>query len=147
MAFDQGAVDFVAKSRDRQVLVRRLRSVVELARPKPKTDLPVQERLACDKLLLENSRAYWNQVDVGLTLGEYKIVHLLVSNAGTFVIYRAIYDRLRYEGFIAGNGEDGFRANVRSAIKRIRNKFRACDPAFDEIENYTGVGYSWRKPS
>ncbi len=149
MAFDQGAVDFVAKSRDRQVLVRRLRSVVELARPKTMADFPAQERLTCDKLLLkpESSRAYWNQVDVGLTLGEYNIVHLLASKAGSFVTYRTVYDRLRYEGFIAGSGEDGFRANVRSAIKRIRNKFRACDPAFDEIENYTGFGYCWRKPS
>ena len=34
MAFDQGAVDFIAKSRDRQVLVRRLKRLVELARPK-----------------------------------------------------------------------------------------------------------------
>jgi two-component system response regulator ChvI len=122
MAFDQGAVDFIAKSRDRQVLVRRLRSVVELARPRTKTDLPFQERLACDKLLLENSRAYWNQVDVDLTLGEYNIVHLLASRAGSFVTYRSVYDRLRYEGFIAGTGEDGFRANVRSAIKRVAHR-------------------------
>jgi two-component system response regulator ChvI len=146
MAFDHGAVDFIAKSRGREVLVRRLRNVVELA--KPKSDLPVQKRLACDKLLLkpETSRALWNGVDVDLTLGEYKLVHLLVSNAGSFVTYRAAYDRLRFEGFIAGSGNDGFRANVRSAIKRIRNKFRACDPTFDEIENYTGFGYCWRKP-
>jgi len=149
MAFDQGAVDFIAKSRDRQVLVRRLRSVVELAKPKPKTktDLPVQERLTCGKLLLESSRAYWNQVDIDLTLGEYNIVHLLASKAGSFVTYRSVYDRLRHEGFIAGEGAEGYRANVRSAIKRIRNKFRALDPAFDEIENYTGFGYCWRKPS
>ena len=144
MAFDQGAVDFISKPRDRQVLVRRLRSVVELA--KPKTNLPVQERLACDKLLLESSRAYWNQVDVDLTLGEYNIVHLLASNVGRYVTYRAVYDRLRHEGFIAGEGAEGYRANVRSAIKRIRNKFRACDLAFEEIENYTGFGYCWRKP-
>jgi two-component system, OmpR family, response regulator ChvI len=149
MAFDHGAVDFISKSRDRQVLVRRLRNVVELAKLKAKADLPVQKRLACDKLLLkpETSRALWNGVDVDLTLGEYKLVHLLVSNAGSFVTYRAAYDRLRFEGFIAGSGNNGFRANVRSAIKRIRNKFRACDPAFDEIENYTGFGYCWRKPS
>jgi two-component system, OmpR family, response regulator ChvI len=145
MAFDQGAVDFIAKSRDRQVLVRRLRSVVELA--KPKTNLPVQERLSCGKLLLESSRAYWNQVDVDLTLGEYNIVHLLASKPGNFVTYRAVYDRLRHEGFIAGCGVDGYRANVRSIIKRIRNKFRALDPTFDKIENYTGFGYCWRKPS
>ena len=149
MAFDQGAVDFIAKSRGRGVLVRRLRNVVELAKPKAKIDPPVPARLACDKLVLkpEISRAFWNGVDANLTLGEYKLVHLLVSKAGSFVTYRAAYDRLRFEGFIAGSGNDGFRANVRSAIKRIRNKLRACDPAFDEIENYSGFGYGWRKPA
>jgi two-component system response regulator ChvI len=147
MAFDHGAVDFIAKSRDRQVLVRRLRRVVELV--KPKTDVSVEERVACGKLRLnpETSRAYWNQVDVGLTFGEYKIVNLLASKVGRYVTYRAVYDCLHYEGFIAGTGEDGYRANVRSAIKRVRNKFRACDPTFDEIENYTGFGYCWRKQS
>ena len=60
--------------------------------------------------------------------------------------YRALYDRPRHEGFVAGDGQEGFKANVRSAIKRIRNKLRACDPAFDEIENYSGFGYGWRKP-
>jgi two-component system response regulator ChvI len=147
MAFDHGAVDFISKSRDRQVLVRRLRNVVELV--KPKADVAVEERVACDKLVLntETSRAFWNGVDVDLTLGEYKLVHLLVSNVGSFVTYRTLYDRLRSEGFIAGTGEDGYRANVRSAIKRIRNKFRSCDPAFDEIKNYTSFGYCWRKPS
>jgi hypothetical protein len=49
MAFDQRAVEFISKSRDRRVLVRRLRNVVELA--KPKTDITVEERLACRKLL------------------------------------------------------------------------------------------------
>jgi two-component system response regulator ChvI len=145
MAFDLGAVDFIAKSRDRQVLVRRLRNVVELV--KPKANAALEERLACDRLRLkpETSRAFWNGVDVDLTLGEYKLVHLLVSNAGSFVTYRSLYDRLHFQGFIAGSGTDGFRANVRSAIKRIRNKFRACDPTFDEIENYSGFGYGWRK--
>jgi two-component system response regulator ChvI len=148
MAFDHGAVDFIAKSRGRGVLVRRLRNVVELAKPKAKIDLPAPVRLACDKLVLkpETGRAFWNGVDANLTLGEYKLVHLLVSKAGSFVTYRALYDRLRLEGFIAGSGDDGFRANVRSAIKRIRNKLRACDPTFDEIENYSGFGYGWRKP-
>jgi two-component system, OmpR family, response regulator ChvI len=122
--------------------------VVELAKPKAKADLPVQKSLTCNKLVLrpETGRALWNGVDVCLTLGEYKLIHLLVSNAGSFVTYRSLYDRLHFKGFIAGSGDDGFRANVRSAIKRIRTKFRACDPAFDEIENYTGFGYGWRKP-
>ena len=105
--------------------------------------------MKCGKLLLrlEISRAYWRGVDVGLTLGEYNIVHLLASNAGRHLTYRAIYDRLTYEGFIAGSGADGYLGNVRSAIKRIRNKFRDFDPTFDQIENYAGFGYCWKKPT
>jgi two-component system, OmpR family, response regulator ChvI len=146
LAFDQGAVDFILKSRDREVLVRRLRNVVELV--KPKTNAALEKRLVCDRLQLESqtSRAFWNGVDVDLTLGEYKLVHLLALNAGSFATYRSLYDRLHFQGFIAGSGTDGFRANVRSTIKRIRNKFRACDPTFDRIENYTGFGYCWKKP-
>jgi hypothetical protein len=47
--------------------------VAELA--KPKADLPSQEGLACGKLVLstETSRTYWNQVDVGLTLGDINL--------------------------------------------------------------------------
>jgi two-component system, OmpR family, response regulator ChvI len=146
MAFDQGAVDFIPKSRDKEVLVRRLRNAVELV--KARHNAALEERLTCDRLCLksETSRAFWNGVDVGLTLGEYKLVDLLVSNAGSFVTYRSLYDRLHFQGFIAGSGTNGFRANVRTAIKRIRNKFRVCDPTFDEIENYTGFGYCWKKP-
>ena len=71
MAFDQGAVDFIAKSRDRQIIVSRLRPELAL----PKADLPRQEGLACGKLVLstETNCNYWNQVDVGLTLGDINL--------------------------------------------------------------------------
>jgi len=100
----------------------------------------------CGNLTLHNARAFWNGVDLGLTIGEYKIVELLASRPGHFFTYRAIYDRLRHEGFVAGEGPNGYWANVRSAIKRLRGKFRAFDPAFEEIQNYVGFGYGWRRP-
>lgn len=147
LAFDRGAIDFIDKARGVEVLVKRLKRVLEAAKPaaQPQSD----KLMVCGKLVLRPSvsRAYWDQVDVDLTLGEYNIVHLLASNVGRYVTYRAIYDRLHYEGFIAGSGEHGYRANVRSAIKRIRNKFRECDPTFSEIENYTAFGYCWGKPA
>ncbi len=138
-----------AKSRDRQVIARRLRRIVKLV--KPKADVAqVEERLACHKLVLKSKagRAFWNQVDVGLhARGIQRSSIILASNGGRYVTYRAALRlHLHYEGFIAGSGKDGFHANVRSAIKRVRAKFRACDDAFDEIENYTGFGYGWRKP-
>jgi len=141
LALDIGAID------SGEGLVKRLKRVVEAARPE--TALLPERGLVCGKLVLkpEVRRAYWKGVDLGLTLGDYKIVHLLVSKPGNFVTYRAIYDRLHHEGFIAGIGPNGYRANVRSAIKRIRNKFRECDPTFAEIENYNGFGYCWSKPA
>jgi two-component system response regulator ChvI len=147
LAFDKGAVDFIFKSRGVEILVKRLRRVVQAARAE--ANFWLTERVVCGNLVLrpEDRRAYWNGVDLGLTLGEYKIVHLLASNAGRFVANRAIYDRLHHDGFIAGRGLHGYRQNVRSAIKRIRNKFRECDPEFQEIKNYTAFGYCWDKPN
>jgi two-component system response regulator ChvI len=143
-ALDKGAVDVIRKSRGSEVLVRRLKSVVKASNRPERSD----RSMICGKLLLRPgvSRAYWQDADLDLTLGEYNIVHLLASNVGRYMTYRAIYDRLHYEGFIAGDGADGYRANVRSAIKRIRNKFRDLDPTFDKIENYTAFGYCWKKP-
>jgi two-component system response regulator ChvI len=105
--------------------------------------------VVCGKLVLNPnvSRAYWNDFDVGLTLVEYNIVDLLASNAGSWVTYRAIYDRVHYEGFIGGSGEGGYRTNVRTLIKRIRKKFLQCDETFAEIENFVGLGYRWTNPT
>jgi two-component system response regulator ChvI len=146
LAFDTGAIDFIDKARGVEVLVRRLKRVVEAARPT--AGMRPDQRMVCGRLVLRPavSRAYWNNVDVGLTVGEYDIVHLLASNLGRHVSYRAIYDCLHYEGFIAGQGNDGYRTNVRSLVKRIRNKFRETDPTFAEIENYQSFGYRWGGP-
>src|SRR5450631_259031 len=143
LAFETGAVDFIDKARGVEILARRLRRLLkarESAAAPPPASLVV-----CGKLVLNPnvSRAYWNDGDVGLTLGEYNIVHLLVSNPGCRVTYRAIYDRVHYEGFIGGGGEDGYRINVRGIIKRIRKKFLQCDDTFAEIENFVGLGYRW----
>jgi two-component system response regulator ChvI len=134
-----------------EVLARCLRSValesvVEACGPSDQA--PHEGSLICGRLHLrsDDRRAYWNGVDVGVSYREYNLIHMLVSDVGQYRTYRAIYDRLHYVGFIAGSGNDGYRANVRSVIKRIRNKFRAIDPAFDEIESYSGFGYCWRKP-
>jgi two-component system, OmpR family, response regulator ChvI len=144
LAFDRGAADFIDKQRGVAVLVRRLKCLVEVR--KATTDLRAERSMICGKLCLrpEISRAYWNGADLDLTLGEYNIVHLLASNVGKCVTYRAIYDQLHYEGFIAGNGADGYRVNVRSAIKRIRDKFCECDPAFVGIKNHAAFGYCWQ---
>lgn len=143
LAFDRGALDFVDKTRGVSILAKRLRLIVDSA--KRPAAMEGGEIVQCGRLMLKPhvSRAYWDEVDVNLTLTEFNIVRLLATHAGEHVTYRAVYDCMHYEGFIAGSGEDGYRTNVRSSIKRIRNKFRAIDSDFGEIENFPSFGYRW----
>ncbi len=146
LALDRGALDFVDKARGVPILAHRLRLIAEAAK-KPVDDPDPVDSVHCGRLMLKPkvSRAFWDEVDVGLTLTEFKIVHLLATSVGSYVTYRSVYDCMHYVGFIAGSGENGYRTNVRSCIKRIRNKFRAIDPEFAEIDNYQSFGYRWGK--
>lgn len=143
-ALEEGALDFVDKTRGVEILAKRIRLIVESG--KRPAEIPAPEDVCCGPLTLRPaiSRAYWNGVDVTLTVTEFNIVHLLVTRAGEYVTYRAIYDCVHHAGFIAGSGEDGYRTNVRSSMKRIRTKFRTLDDGFSEIENFPAFGYRWR---
>jgi two-component system response regulator ChvI len=143
-ALEQGALDFVDKARGVEILAKRVRLIVEAG--KRPAELSAEETIERGRLLLRPrvSRAYWDNVDVNLTVTEFNIVHLLAMQLGEYATYRAIYDCVHHAGFIAGSGEEGHRTNVRSAIKRIRNKFRALDNDFGEIENFPAFGYRWR---
>jgi two-component system response regulator ChvI len=97
------------------------------------------------ELNLESNRAFWRAGQVELTLTEFEIVRFLASRAGQDIRYREIYDLVHGKGFVAGEGPEGYRANVRTFIKRIRQKFRSIDSTFEQIENYPGFGYRWRE--
>jgi len=143
-AFECGAADFVAKSKGVETLVRRLRRVAANLQG---ADNPAAaaSSTAAGRLVLyrQTSRATWDGTDLDLTLGEYNVVELLALNVGNFISYRALYDVVRAPGFVSGHGPEGFRANVRSTIKRARNKFRAVDADFSAIESYMSFGYRW----
>tara|TARA_R110002167_G_scaffold102029_1_gene265121 strand:+ start:42 stop:815 length:774 start_codon:yes stop_codon:yes gene_type:complete len=143
-----GAVDFVEKSRSFSILNRRIELIVDgmktAGAPEPgAADSFVLGDLDLD---LHSNRARWREHELNLTLTEFRIVHLLASRMGADVRYREIYDVVHGPGFQAGVGENGYRSNVRTFIKRIRQKFRAWDDNFEGIENYPGFGYRWRQP-
>jgi len=144
-ALEGGAVDFIDKSRRLPILLKRLQLIAEGSRPA--TDAhPLQSesiRRGSLELRFDAKRALWAGRTVDLTLTEFKIVALLAEKAGHDVGYREIYDLVHGKDFIAGHGAEGYRANVRTFIKRIRKKFRDGDPGFDHIENYAGFGYRW----
>ena len=144
-ALDSGAVDFVDKSRRLPILLKRLQLIAEGGRPSGEPEPARASALQLGRLTLrfDISRAVWAGQAVDLTLTEFKILTLLAEKAGQDVGYREIYDLVHGKNFIAGHGSEGYRANVRTFIKRIRKKFRDVDSRFDHIENYAGFGYRW----
>jgi two-component system response regulator ChvI len=146
LAFDRGALDFIEKSRGVPILAKRLQVIVRSSKRPP--ELEGEETWPFGPLMLKPrvSQAFWNAIEVDLTVTEFNVVRMLAAKAGHFATYRAIYDCTREAGFIAGKGEHGYRVNVRSSIKRIRGKFRLIDPEFAEIEGYASFGYRWRLP-
>jgi two-component system response regulator ChvI len=141
-ALDGGAIDFVDKARGLPILAKRIRRIIEAGIPRKEA----ADELRYGALSLRPSirRATWRGADVNLTVTEYNIVEFMVSHAGDHVTYRAIYDCVHCAGFVAGSGDEGYRTNVRSTVKRIRNKFRALDADFSEIQNFAAFGYRWR---
>jgi two-component system response regulator ChvI len=152
LALERGAVDFVEKSRSFSIILKRLRLITEgtklpaAAPAVPESAEPSEPGPSSGPLELraDSCRALWHGREVPLTLTEFHVVALLADKAGGDVSYREIYDVVRGEGFIAGIGSEGYRSNVRTMVKRIRQKFRDLDPAFDALENYPGFGYRWR---
>jgi two-component system response regulator ChvI len=144
-ALEGGAVDFIDKSRRLPILLKRLQLIAEGGRPIADADAGRATPLRLGPLALrfDTNRAIWAGRSVDLTLTEFKILTLLAERAGHDIGYREIYDLVHGKDFIAGHGSEGYRANVRTFIKRIRKKFRDVDPAFDHIENYAGFGYRW----
>ncbi len=147
-ALEGGAVDFVDKSRSLAILVARLKIIAQGAKA-PSGSEGESDQLRVGELFLNirSARADWREQPVPLTVTQFRIVHLLAARAGEDVSYRQIYDVVHGEGFAAGEGEDGYRVNVRSLIKRIRQAFRELDRNFDEIRNYPAFGYRWKPPS
>ncbi|TAN68014.1 MAG: response regulator transcription factor, partial [Magnetospirillum sp.] len=137
-----GAVDFVEKSRSFTILERRIQLI--LGRGNAAEPDTVTTRIGALSLDTASRRAQWRGVAVNLTVGEFSMVEALAAKTGRDVSYRELYDAGRGKGFHGGAGEDGYRTNVRASIKRVREKFKAVDPDFEQIGNYPGFGYVWQ---
>ncbi len=139
-----GAVDFIDKSRSFTILLKR----IELIKGRRGGAVGHEDHrvLQVGRLELDaaSHRARWKGRELNLTVNEYAIVERLATHEGRDLRYRELYDTIRGEGFAAGIGDHGYRANVRAFIKRIREKIRTVDPEFSSIENFPGFGYRWR---
>ncbi len=144
-ALRDGAVEFIDKNRGPAIILHRL-DLVTRGRESllPETNAIPDVVRGCLLLRCHARRALWNGLEVPLSRTEFDVVKRLADASGSDVSYRQIYDVIKGEGFIAGTGEDGYRANVRAMIKRIRRKFEEIDPDFAALGTYPGFGYRWR---
>ncbi|HEY4134832.1 MAG TPA: response regulator transcription factor [Alphaproteobacteria bacterium] len=146
-ALKNGAADFIDKTRSFTILLSRIHSALNgfNGLPKVVTPLAPAQMFSIGHLELDTSsnRAFWKKQLINLTLAEFRIVYQMASNADHDLSHRKIYDTVRGEGFIAGDGAHGYRSNVRTFIKRIRQKFCEADDQFNRIATYSGFGYRW----
>lgn len=141
-----GAAEYVAKSRGNAILVRRLDRVLarQLSSHVPPVSLAPEVSVGPLRLVRDTRRAWWRDVEVRLTVTEFRLVVVFAERAGQDLSYRVLYDLMHGTGVVSGPGSHGFRDNVRHFVQRIRDKFAAIDPGFAAIETHQGFGYRWR---
>jgi two-component system response regulator ChvI len=147
-ALQMGARDFVAKDRSFTILLSRIELVLSGAKGMASAEgrQPRRQALCLGALELDFdlNRALWRGRPIDLSLAEFHIVHRLAASPGLDVSYREIHDLVRGEGFLGKQRAEDYRGSARSAMKRIRQKFRMVDGDCNPIETYTGFGYCWR---
>jgi len=92
------------------------------------------------RLEVERMRVAWtpaggSEAEVPLTVTEFWIVHALARRPG----HVKSREQLMREAQVVVDD-----ATITSHVKRIRRKFLAVDPAFDEIDTVHGAGYRWK---
>ncbi len=79
--------------------------------------------------------ASWNSEMIEITLTEFWILHALVKRPGH------VKSRDQLMEAAKAVVDD---STVTSHIKRLRKKFIAIDPEFDQVETVYGMGYRWK---
>jgi two-component system, OmpR family, response regulator ChvI len=138
-----GADDFIRKPFSERVLVERVRTVLRGFRAAEK----VGQRKAGHNVLehghlcidRERHTCAWKGKDVLLAVTEFRLVEALVTHPGVVKSRDALMDAA-YEdqAYVDNRLIDGH-------IKRLREKFRAIDAAFNSIETLYGIGYRFKE--
>ncbi|MEW5890598.1 MAG: proteobacterial dedicated sortase system response regulator [Pseudomonadota bacterium] len=131
-----GADDYLTKDISLPHLLARIAALfrrVDMA-SQPAQQEEVLERGAL-RLDLKRFLALWRDQPVDLTLTEFWMVHTLAKFPG----HVKDRDQLMHDARLVVD-----EGTITSHIKRIRKKFLAVDPAFDQIDTVYGMGYRWR---
>ncbi len=137
-----GADDYIKKPFSQRLLLERIRAVLR-RREEPSafgddsSEPPIQR----GDLVLDSARhlCEWGGRPINLTVTEFLIVKSLAFRPGHVKSRDQLMDAAYGENIYVDD------RTIDSHIKRLRKKFRAVIPEFDQIETLYGIGYRYRE--
>ncbi len=137
-----GADDYITKPFSQRLLIERIRALLrrETLRHAPPQTEQVADKTVRGDLTLDDARhvCTWKGGPVNLTVTEYLLLKSLAQRPGHVKNRDQLIDMAYGENIYVDD------RTIDSHIKRIRKKFRAVDPQFEQIETLYGVGYKYR---
>ena len=136
MGLRMGADDYIKKPFSQRLLIERIRAVLRRFDPSSTG----AETLHRGNLMMDTNRhlCTWKEKQVNLTVTEFLLLHALAVNPGHVKSRDQLIDAAYGENIYVDD------RTIDSHIKRLRRKFRAVVPDFDEIETLYGVGYRYK---
>ena len=134
-----GADDYIVKPFSPKVLAARIRAVFRKLNPPPTDSEETKESiLRLNGLVMDSERheVFLDERRVGLTAGEFKILHFLASKPGR------VFSRERI--IMAVKGED-YPVTDRSVDVQIASLRKKLEPSEGLIETVRGVGYRFKE--
>ncbi len=137
MGLRLGADDYIKKPFSQRLLIERIRAVLRRLDPASSGG---GDLIARGDLMMDTSRhlCTWKDTQVNLTVTEFLLLHALAANPGHVKSRDQLIDAAYGENIYVDD------RTIDSHIKRLRRKFRAAVPDFDEIETLYGVGYRYK---
>jgi two-component system, OmpR family, response regulator ChvI len=122
-----------------------MNSLAEIPAPSSDGDLPlaafVPDLAAIGRGGLHIARGLvsWRGKAIRLPRRHVAVVTALAS-APRAITAQQIVGAMYWPGFVVSDDK----SLARKVVSRIRRRFEAVDPEFDQIETHPGIGYSWR---
>ncbi|GIL00032.1 MAG: DNA-binding response regulator [Alphaproteobacteria bacterium] len=143
MGLRMGADDYIKKPFSQRLLIERIRALLRREALTREGSSPQSgaEVLTRGELVMDGARhmCAWKGEPVQLTVTEFLLLKALASRPGHVKNRDQLMDAAYGEHIYVDD------RTIDSHIKRLRKKFKAIDPEFNQIETLYGVGYRYRE--
>lgn len=137
-----GADDYITKPFSQRLLIERIRAILR----RNELRAAVNDTSENDSIIhqghlrLDEDRhlCQWKGMEVSLTVTEFLLVKALAKRPGHVKSRDALMDTAYGDSIYVDD------RTIDSHVKRIRKKFKAVDPEFDNIDTVYGVGYKYK---